>query len=199
MLVTAAVGAASLLAVPSAFAMQWTESGDARDNIAQAQAPYGPSGFTLEVIEGKLRTLSDSSTPLDADIYKICITAPATFSAHTQTNPMNIAGTPVADTQLFLFNDGGSGIEANDDSLGTLRSQLPAANLHSPTSAGTYFLAISGYDRDPVSGAGEIFPDAPFTNVFGPTGPGGGQALSGWNGGSGVGTYRITLTGAKVC
>ena len=64
--------------------------------------------------------------------------------------------------------------------------------------AGDYFLALTTFNVDPVSPGGLfIFPNAPFQNVFGPTGPGGGAPISGWaNPGFTPGTYTINLTGA---
>jgi PEP-CTERM motif-containing protein len=47
---------------------------------------------------------------------------------------------------------------------------------------GLYFLAISGFDRDPVSGDHPIFPRQTGPFVFGPTGPGGANPITGWTG-----------------
>jgi hypothetical protein len=129
----------------------------------------------------------------DVDIFKFEITAPATFSATTTVSP----GTQT-DSQLFLFDASGMGIAANDDAgSGTRLSTLPAGNaLYNALAPGLYYLAISSWNVDPISGGPEslIFPDTPYSAVHGPTGPGGGSAVNGWEGIGATGTYTITLT-----
>jgi hypothetical protein len=145
---------------------------------------------------GSLDSITGAITANDlADLYCIFIPNPAQFSATT----VGTGGTLV-DTQLFLFNANGFGVEANDDSVGP-RSTLPASALPpAPQAPGIYYLAISDFDQDPVSPGGEIFPDIPFAGVHGPTGPGGGQALTGFNLAIlAQGTYTINLTGATFC
>ena len=140
---------------------------------------------------------------MDADVYRICLTDGASFSAST------VGGTfpPNLDTQLFLLDAQGYGIYANDDAVAGVRaSTLPAQHRFSPTTGGEYFLAVSQYNRDPQSSQGEIFQDnfsrmqfpdgVIFANGFGAA-----ETLSGWNGRApgGLGTYRITLTGTRAC
>jgi hypothetical protein len=167
----------------------WMEVGDAGDLPSTAQIIEMSGGGGLVAITGSIATTTD------ADMYCFSITSPATFSATTVGTP----GT-LGDTQLRLFRGdltppSGIGIASNDDSVG-LRSTLPAGSpLYATLPAGNYCVAISGFDRDPVSPGGEIFPDT-FAGVFGPTGPGGGMAITGWAGTSATGTYTIALTGA---
>jgi PEP-CTERM motif len=88
---------------------------------------------------------------------------------------------------------------ANDDSVG-FRSTLPLGSGGTATNflgPGVDYLAISGFDRDPVSPGGAIFPDG-FAGLFGATGPGGGQAISGYDSSSASGTYQINLQGATT-
>ena len=140
---------------------------------------------------------------MDSDVYRICLTDGASFSAST------VGGTfpPNLDTQLFLLDAQGYGIYANDDAAAGIRaSTLPAQHRFSPTAGGEYFLAVSQYNRDPQSSQGEIFQDnfsrmqfpdgVIFANGFGAA-----ETLSGWNGRApgGLGTYRITLTGTRAC
>jgi len=166
-----------------ALADTWAEVGDAGDLTGTAQTPTGANPLTS--ITGTI----GSST--DADMYLIFISTPAGFSATTVGTP----GTLV-DTQLFLFNAAGLGVYFCDDADGlTLRSTLPAGHALSPPSAGLYYLVVTGFDRDPTSAAGAIFPDT-FPGVFGPTGPGGGSPITGYDGTTGTGTYTINLTGA---
>lgn len=142
-----------------------------------------PTGTPLTTIIGGL------STPNDADLFRIFLPGGQTFSATT-------VGGATFNTQLFLFNANGFGVEANDNSASTVQSTLPAGGL-SPAASGIYYLGISSFDNDPVSSGGLIFPDI-STGVQGPTGPGGGSPLSGFNrSGSQSGPYTISLTGAQ--
>jgi hypothetical protein len=168
-----------------ALADTWSEVGDAGNLPATAQVPTGANPLTA--ISGSIASSGD------ADMYLIFISSPATFSATTVGT-----GGSLSDTQLFLFTAAGLGVYANDDDAACLctRSMLPAGHALSPTTPGLYYLAISSFDTDPSSPGGLIFPSSPFTAVQGPTGPGGGSAVSSWAGSSGSGTYTINLTGA---
>jgi hypothetical protein len=181
--VTATFALAALLySTAPAEAIPWNEIGDAGHLLGTAQSTNGAGSLTS--IAGTL------SSGTDVDLFRIYISSPAAFSAST-------IGGASFDTQLFLFNAGGFGVYANDDSVGLL-SRLPAGHANSPTSTGLYYLGISQYNRDPFSSGGLIFPSSPFTGVFGPTGPGGALPLNSWSGSSGSGGgYTITLTGAS--
>ena len=178
-----------LASVPSFGAVIWAEVGDAGGLTGTAQATTGGAG--LMSITGTIGSTTD------ADMFLIYISSPAAFSATT----VGTAGT-LADTQLFLFDAAGLGIYANDDNLACAcqRSMLPAGNPASPTAAGWYYLVISGFDIDPNSVGGLIFPTLPFDPVYGPTGPGGGSPISSYTGTLflGTGTYTINLTGADA-
>jgi len=167
-----------VLASSDAFA-GWTEIGDAGDLPGTAQIIWG---------SGPLDTISGAYGASNADMYMIYIGNPAGFSAYADAS----------DPQLFLFDQAGMGIYANDDYAGHgLDAYLPPGHANSPPSAGLYYLAISGYNRDPYSSGGLIFPSSPFTEVFGPTGPGGANPITSWSSSAGVGSYIITLTGAE--
>jgi hypothetical protein len=157
----------------------WTEVGDAGDLPGTAQIVSG-SG-PLDTIFGVMN--------FDADMYQIYISDPAGFSAYAIG----------VDPQLFLFDQSGMGVYANDDGgISGLNAFLPAGNIYSPTTPGKYYLAISNFNLDAYSASGLIFPSSPFNQVFGPTGPGGGNPVSYWAGGTGVGgEYTIELTGAS--
>jgi len=71
-----------------------------------------------------------------------------------------------ADTQLFLFDSIGRGVWANDEAPGVPNSSIIAAPV---LAAGQYFIGLSGFDYDPYSGVGVMFPSAPFTGQFGPS------------------------------
>jgi hypothetical protein len=143
----------------------------------------------------------------DADLFQIFITGDQPFSA-TTLSPETLLGLPIdnglgipttllEDPQLFLFDAAGNGIYGNDDLFGSAQATLPSrAGLLAP---GLYYLAISGFDYDPISAAGEIFPDTAFDGVLLPTGPGAGSALVGFSGESAPsGSYTIALTGAQT-
>jgi hypothetical protein len=171
------------LSASSASAAIFAEVGDAGalPSNAQITSVFG----SLDAITGRLRN--------GGDMFRIHIANPTYFSATTVGTP----GT-LADTQLFLFDLNGFGIAANDDT-GGLRSELPAGNsLYASLPAGDYLLLITAFDRDPVSAGGLIFPSTPNGGIYGPTGPGGGSAMSGISGTNDQprGTYRINLAGA---
>ncbi|HEX6654138.1 MAG TPA: PxKF domain-containing protein [Thermoleophilaceae bacterium] len=182
----------TLALAPGAFAAN--EVGDAGDLRVTAN-DMGDSAVTQ--INGAF------TDAMDADVYRICLTDGASFSASTVggTSPTTL------DTQLFLLDAQGYGVYMNDDAATGIRgSTLPAQHRFSPTAGGEYFLAVSQYNRDPQSSQGEIFQDnfsrwqfpdgVIFANGFGAA-----ETLSGWNGRApgGLGTYRITLTGTRAC
>jgi hypothetical protein len=168
----------------SVTAWAWNETidggGDAGELPSSAQHTSG-SG-TLPGIRG---TLNGN----ESDVYSINICDHASFSATT------VGGSGV-DTQLFLFDANGNGVTGDDDSAGGAQSTLSSAFL---VADGQYYLAISGYDRDPVDGGGnELWLDTPFDLERQADGPGAGSPIVGWNGnGGGGGGYLIALTG--VC
>jgi len=163
----------------------WAELGDAGDLPDVAQAALGNG--TLDSISGAL-----TGEPDLGDMYLIYISDPATFSAEVTVSSF--------DTQLFLFDQTGMGIYANDDrGDGTsLRSLLPSGHAYSPSTPGLYYLAITEWDRDPYSVSGLIFPSSPFTDTHGPTEAGGGDPITEWIGNlDNLGSYTIELTGAQ--
>ena len=174
-----------------AEAFTWTEVEDAGDlpGTAQNITNDGP----LEFITGSL------TSPTDVDMYAIFITGDGNFSATT------VGWTTDVDTQLTLFDSSGIGVYSNDDfTTNTRQSTLPALDPLTPIKPGLYYLAISDWDYDPVSDGGYIFPHPnniiSYTAVDGPTGPGGGSPITGWDGIaiSGGGSYTIALTGAAA-
>jgi hypothetical protein len=173
---TLALLAIILGVAPEAVAISFNEVGDAGNLPAFSQA----AGVLplLTTITGSI------GTSTDADMFAITISQTGSFSATTVGRP----GT-LGDTQLFLFRFPGLGVVANDDSQLTLRSTLPST----PVTPGLYFLGVSSFDVDPLSPGGLIFPSFPFDGVFGPTGPGGGSAITGWQGFGATGTYNIAL------
>lgn len=157
----------------------WPEAGDAGQTRPTAQVPRGI---------GPLESITGTLGANDCDLYWIHIDDPSTFQATTD-------GGAAFDTQLWLFDRRGYGVTHNDDNpLGGLHSRLTSQFVRT---AGNYLLAVTAYDRDAVSAAGEIWNDGPLSAERQPDGPGAGLPLMNW---SGVplhaGAYTIFLTGA---
>jgi len=173
-----------LFAAPSAFAAE--ELGDAGDMPLTAEEA-GPAGPLTEISGAVTQSA-------DGDMYKVCLTAGTDFSAST-------VGTTGFDTQLFLYNEQGMGVYANDDAVGShrLQSTLPAGNRLGPKAAGVYYLAVTAFNWDPQSLLGPIFPSS--SGLVGPIGRGGSLPLSSWaaNDQRPGGSYTILLTGTRSC
>jgi serine protease AprX len=160
----------------------WVEQGDAGELLASAQITTGAN--PLNQIRGTVEAANA------VDMFKFQICNFANFSATTVNGA-------AFDTQLFVFKDDGRGAVANDDT-GTVAQSLVNNSTSCLTANGTYYIAITGYNRDPNSSTGLIFPTSPFTTIFCPTGPGGANPLLNWNGGTSsvTGAYQIALTGS---
>ncbi len=91
------------------------------------------------------------------------------------------------DPQLFLFDENGVGVWGNDDGGLGLNARIYDAAL----SAGIYYLGISGYDRDPYSASGLIFPSYPYEDQHPPQNY---DPLLYWDGFSTTGDYTITFS-----
>ena len=171
---------------------RWDEQvnggGDAGDVPTNAQAVYRPDQTPCQ--SPVTRISGVRADPADADMYVICITDPANFSAST----VGLAG---FDTQLWLFRCDGTGVVHNDDS-GGLQSRIDnSTGCLSGLQAGTYLLAITGYNQDPVDANGSLlWNNSPFSAVRCPDGPGASNPMVGWTGSGGSGNYGIALTGA---
>ena len=172
----------ALLAATVVFANGLDEAGDAGDLPANAQQALGVGPLTT--ITGSIGTFAD------VDMYKICLQGGRTFSATVPRNPI--------DAQLFLFDSAGLGIYSNDDDSDDFGpSILPAGHALTPLNPGIYYLAVNRWDVEPFSVGGAIFTATHL--VDGPTGPGGGFPVTGWNtdDGSTDTAYQIILTGAN--
>ncbi|HZO90104.1 MAG TPA: hypothetical protein VFB38_17380 [Chthonomonadaceae bacterium] len=170
----------------------FVDAGDLPETALMTRGP-GP----LSRIIGRI------SSPADIDLFCINIINPAIFMATT----VDTFGT-LDDTQLFLFNQDGTGVVANDDAPDdALRSTIPAGFVTTP---GRYFLGISAFDADPLgrvnpadpnSELGFIFENTKFgAAVQRPIGPAGGDRVRAWSQtGFDFGFYTIDLTGTRVC
>lgn len=168
---------------PAMGSVVWVEVGDAGRLPTSAQVTTG-AGDLISIIGN----LDDD---LDVDVFKISVAGGGVFSATT-------VGLSSVDTRLFLFDSAGIGVYANDDAdVFTLQSELPAGNPLTPILPGVYYLAVAGFDINPVSIAGRIFPEPLFPEeLLGPTGPGGGAAVIDFEGAGDFGSYTIDFTGA---
>jgi hypothetical protein len=187
----AAVLAALLVTVKSSNGVTWTEVGDAGQTIGTAQSTGVIGGQPLTAIFGTIGTSGD------ADIYKISVQAPTTFSATTVNALTTTSG---LDTELYLFNSTGAAVYANDDSGASLRSTLPANNAIGPVTAGIYYLAIATSGNEPVNGTNQLLfsADSPSNIIRGPAaGVSGGESnFDSTFADPGTGAYEIDLTGA---
>ncbi len=195
-------GLGFLLAAAPVRAAAFTEIDDAGESLLNAVAVTSAQSMPLESISGALFG--------DADLFKIFLIGGQTFSATTTSSktadiPVNqAAGIPidvVIDPKIFLFDELGNGVYANDDLFGSVQSTLLSGpSGFSPTASGIYFLGISGTGLEAFSANGQIFPSEPFDQIAGPTGPGGGSPLTGFVGDrtNSSGNYTISLTGAQT-
>jgi hypothetical protein len=135
------------------------------------------------------------------DMYEIYIAEPSKFLLRVSQV------TEGFDTQLFLFDQTGRGMLANNnsqiDGQGSINAMLSNAStdgtgvvLNKP---GAYFIAISGFPSRPGNAHGPIFdfnPDTPF-EVSGPDGKGGDVPITGWYPNGDTGAYMIELNGVN--
>lgn len=179
-------------------------TGSASLNIVLGEGPPPPPGTFIE--ESDAGELPGSATTVggsgalsqilgtnggDADMFLIDICDAANFSATT-------AGGATHDTQIWLFNTDGTGLIFNDDESATApivrQSTLPIGSV---STSGQYYLAISGYNRDPVDASSALlWNNTPFDGARTPDGPGAANPVASWTGTGAGGSYAIALTGA---
>jgi hypothetical protein len=193
--------ASLVLAAQSSRGQTFTETTDAGQTLATAQttaSATSPTGQNLSMIVGSI------GTDADADLFKIYLTNPATFSATTDNSVTNASG---LDTALFLFSSTGVAIETNDDESGlSYTSTLPAGESFTASlPAGYYYLGISGSGNEPVNSASQLlfkpYPGGDTTAVRGAATGVNPTTLATFNanGYSGNnGAYEIDLTGAEA-
>lgn len=175
---------------------EWPETGDAGNLPATSQTPTG-SG-ELKKISGQLEGFGPAGDY--QDMYLIFIDKPQSFLA--STSPL-LGGSSSFDTMLWLFRADGTGLLGNNDgpdsSDSTLRGVATDGSGAAVTERGLYYIAISGFNSNPVSQGGSIFnlnPQRPG-EVSGPDGEGGEFPITGWSGPGATGTYSIALEGVE--
>ena len=148
-----------------------TEDSDAGQLLETAQGVNPEPATVPNQIQGEL------STNNDVDLYQVFLPAGSTIA------PSTVGGSTV-DTRLFLFDQLGLGLVANDDSQGTFQSALPEI-----TQSGVYYLGISSWENSALSAEGPIFTFFPDGS-----GPGANAPLISWdNSGFDSGSYTISL------
>ena len=175
----------------------WDETdnggGDAGDLPGTAQKITASDAEPCHTPVARVRGLMGAN---DADLYVICITNPAQFSAST-------IGTTGFDTQLWLFDCAGKGVVHNDDDPDAttgLQSRIDN-RTNCITQPGIYLLGITRYNRYPIDDRGQPIwapgTSATFRQVRCPDGVSQSKVLAGWSGTSvEAGRYIIELQGA---
>lgn len=200
----------TLFAIGRLFAADYNESSTGYNShnlpASAEEVPFDAMNFTsLDHILGSLSINPNTLLSEGADVYRIFISDPSTFSASTTSLG---GGRNGFDTQLFLFNLNGTGIATNDDHSPGAQAQLSAGNaLYSSLAAGYYYLVISGAGSHPADMSNvRIFPNqdegADPTQTYGPKNGTPDETNAAWtqfNGSSSEGgTYSIALTGASI-
>lgn len=158
----------SLAFVATVSATTFTEVTDAGDSIATSTLLPGGVDSIIGWLYG------------DADLFGFYWGGGAFY--------VNSSGSE-GDTQLFLFDYTGVGIQGNDDGIAFAGpAYLQLANLMQ----GLYYLGVSQYDYDPFTSSGApIFQSYPWEPLYGPltTDP-----LDHWEGPSdAAGSYRVNF------
>lgn len=133
------------------------------------------------------------------DVYEVFISDPVAFR-------LNFVPTEGGfDTMLWLFGEDGRGLLGNNDShidgeptpLSFLGNQSSDGSFQL-VNPGRYYIAISGFNSQPVSKAGSIFNfgDDPFA-VYGAQGQGANAPQIGWTQNGDTGSYFLHLEGVE--
>lgn len=166
----------------------YVERNDAGDLPTIAQLVQDANAQGCQTLVDQIQgTLGEN----DVDMYVICITNPANFSAST-------VGLVDWDTQLWLFRCNGRGVVFNDDIGGLLQSRIDNST-GCITQAGIYLLAISRYNRFPVNFEGQPLwdPLGSPASIRCPDGIRANDPVFSWSGFTlPGGAYTIALTGA---
>jgi len=158
----------SLAFVGTALATTFTESTEVGESIATSTLLPGGIDTIIGGLEG------------DADLYGFYWGGGVFY--------VNSAGSEY-DTQLFLFDNTGVGIQGNDDGIAIAGpAYLQLTNLMQ----GLYYLGVSQYDYDPFTSSGApIFESYPWEPLYGPLTA---DPLHHWEGPSyALGSYMVSF------
>lgn len=209
------IGAAVCFLSQGAFAgPNWVEEGDAGSNIQTAQPIDSADGQQVTRIFGTITGValfSGGSADDFEDVYQILVTDPVNLFFSTVGTGTNFQ------TSLWLFDSDGRGLLGNriapDSDFNSVFSDNEGSEMHNfatdetgivITKPGIYYIAITGFGRQPGSittVAGSLSPifffDHP-TEVSGPDGAGGAFPLGGWFGTGQFGSYEVVVEGVGV-
>jgi hypothetical protein len=185
-----------LVSSPAAHAQTVFETGDAGQTLSTAQS-ISTAGVS--------KIIGSLNNPSDADLYRLYISSPATFSASTINAVTDASG---IDTELSLFDAAGHGLATNDDASGfTIDSNLPAGNaLYRSLAPGYYYLGISASENEAINSASQLifqgYPGGDTTAVRGAASGLNPTVLFNFNSNeydtTSFGSYEIDLTGTSA-
>jgi hypothetical protein len=177
-----------LFSAHSAQAFTYTEVGDAGQLIPAAQV-IDLGNATSTSTDPDLTSITGNVARTNADMFGIFLTEGQLFTAST----IPVGGANY-NSQIFLFNDQGFGLIANDNSGGNRRSALS----FTPTTSSVYYLAVSGFNYDPRDAQGNNIFAGNLTGQLLPNPQAG--ALDSWatnRATSATFNYALGMTGAK--
>jgi hypothetical protein len=194
-MVAATLDAPGPVSLPWAvYAVEWDLRGRFDEYDDNSDAPEGPffAEFIADVRFENLEVIFGELLQNDTDFYAFRISDPARFSATTMHGA-------AADTQLFLFDADGRAVVFSDNANGQIQQSLITPQF--VPNAGMYYLAVSGYNRDPYNPQNlPIWTDTPREGERPPNGQGvNNPFLAGWSGNTqAAGNYEIYLTGVTT-
>lgn len=153
------------------------EPSDAGDTLASAQ--FLPGGTTE--VHGSILS------SLDVDIFGFGWSGGDFLASTSKTG--SLSSNQIQDTQLFLFDALGAGLWFNDDAV-DFYSELNISGLD----AGLYYIAVSGWDNDPLNDINELIFENTFTGMHDPLDNITNTVLADWTGGNDWGDYILTLS-----
>ncbi len=175
---------------------QFEEDDDAGATIQNAKKLSGSGG--LMMINGALTGNSRGEGDFQ-DVYEVYISDPELFKLQFEAIDGGF------NTMLWLFDENGVGLLGNDDSLidnePSFLSGLGNSSsdgLFQLENPGRYYIAISGFNSQPVSELGSIFAlgDDPFA-VYAANGQGAQGVQTGWTADGDTGSYSLSLEGVE--
>jgi hypothetical protein len=175
-----------LLVASAAHAQVWTETGDAGDLLATAQATLGVG--PLYSINGSLASATD------ADVYCVRLTSvpPAGLPL------IQLQCTVINGPNVWLLDATGKGVFTNQTCSGGNKTILaPSVSL----ATGTYYVAVSYSGFDPQSATGAMWIPL-LAGQRPPDGPGAALPLASWAGNAMVqpiNPYHLSLANMGYC
>lgn len=177
------------------------EAGDLPINASETERRARVVSDRIDLDDELMQVIGRIESASDIDMYYIHISIPDEFSATTIFAP----GVTIEDSQLFLFDENGRGVCANEDNPSlpatdpfVFFAALPQGFCGLPSEPGFYHLAVSTSVRDPVDADGdEIFPDPALDERQQLLEPQSSQPVVDWVDPSGIGNYALQLTGVN--